>query len=417
LAFALAHENQAQNARLAALNVLLILKCEPVSAVGAAIAAAGPGAGAARRQQQQQLSPPREMAVEDFDEDDDEDDDSALQARQPRMPTKAGRATGADTVSPVAIGVEEAKGKATGASPTPDAVTAGAVLPAPGLPAGKGKPVSISISCRELPRTRPGALSVDAVAAAFVQSSAAGAGGNFVFAGQTEWLRGEQNPDFAREVRLDHHVGAGQLVKFSIFDVGSSALAASAPASAAAGGPGAAHCIGSVLVRLDDVVAAGRELMYELLHEEPAKAARVKGAIIILTYEPDEAGAGERERSIEAGKAVAAASAARLGAGTTPTPARGTATGALLGLPEDSSDDEHPTPPQRLKRPAAAASTAGPSSGRLGGGRPAPLKQPAGGSLSDSDFTMSLGSPGSLTSLSPEPVAQLGAAANKRRVK
>lgn len=96
------------------------------------------------------------------------------------------------------------------------------------------------------------------------------------------------------------------------------------------------ECIGSVLVRLDDIVHSSRELMYELLHEDASKAARIKGAIIILTYE-NEADEGDEQPAPTPSKAAAAAKQPMQ------TPARGTVAGRLSMSP-DSSSDEEPTP-------------------------------------------------------------------------
>ena len=102
------------------------------------------------------------------------------------------------------------------------------------------------------------------------------------------------------------------------------------------------ECIGSVLVRLDDIIHSGRELRYELLHEDASKAARIKGAIIILTYE-NEAEEEEGEEAIAPTPAKAAAASSATPKQPLQTPARGTVAGRLSMSP-DSSSDEEPTP-------------------------------------------------------------------------
>jgi hypothetical protein len=277
--------------------------------------------------------------------------------------------------------------------------------------------VSISISCRELPHSiRAGVSGVDCVAAAFVQDPRTQA---FVLAGQTEWLANEPNPDFVRFVRFDHHRGQGQIVKFSIYDVSSAAAATAAITASSQGHGPREECIGSVLVRLDDVVSAERELMYALLHEEPSKAARLNNSIIILTHErehddddEEEDGPGGQQQQQQQGPPPTAITA--FGSST---PARGAVSGGMLGPVDMSSDDddEEATPvPQHRKPGGGGPGALGAARlGGGGGGRPAPLPKSSAANMSDSDFTISLGSPGSLTSLSPDAAAQPAAA--KRR--
>lgn len=110
------------------------------------------------------------------------------------------------------------------------------------------------------------------------------------------------------------------------------------------------ECIGSVLVRLDDIVHSSRELMYQLLHEDASKAARVQGAIIILTYE-NEAEEGEEPPAHNAAMQTSAKSSSASSFKAAPpsaTPARGTVTGRMSMSPAGmSSDEDDPTPPRR----------------------------------------------------------------------
>ena len=261
LAFALAHENQEQNAMLQKHNVLLIMKCEEVQSLGAALAAAAPGPGnssptaAAPAHSSKARSPAaaagtsgaaaallsESMSVEDFDADEQVDrakpaagagqhqqqatdhsfslggTEGSLDLDSPVAAKKTPTATAAKTAAAAnnkqaAAAAASAASAAASRPPAAAAVLPSGIIAAPGFPVGSGREVSISISCRDLPRTKGGGLlAVDPIAAAFVQDPRTS---HFVMAAQTEWLHNQPNPDFDSLVSLDYHDNGGQIIKF-----------------------------------------------------------------------------------------------------------------------------------------------------------------------------------------------------------
>lgn len=332
-------------------------------------------------------------------------DSPPAKSRSPPLPAGKGAATSPAAKSPSAA-----------ASPSSATRSLGGVVPAPGLPLGGGREVSISISCRDLPRTKAGNAPVDPIAAAFVQDPR---NQHFLFAAQTEWLKDRPNPDFDSLVTLDWHPHKGQIVKFSVYDVSSPSVRDH-------------ECIGSVLVRLDDVCTAQRELMYQLLHEDPVKANKIKGAIIILTMEADDDEEDAAPKSKSAAAAITAAAAGpkpavatsatfsstgKAGSGSTTsmrTPARGAAVGGLLGSPgESSSEDEEDEAPVKQQRPSAT----GPG-GAFASARPSRMQNSSFGrpsAISDDDEpSVSFESPANKPRFPPAVVPHHSAARSSR---
>lgn len=142
---------------------------------------------------------------------------------------------------------------------------------------------------------------------------------------------------------------------FSVYDVSSSEVRES-------------ECIGSVLCRLQDIVSAPGELMYSLLHEDPMKAERVKGAVIIVTYERDGDSEDEEEDEEDEedepaaprpGFRPAGSASAGRPASVAATPARGRAIGGMLaaspsGASSSEDEDEEGTPARPRAPPARA---------------------------------------------------------------
>jgi len=178
--------------------------------------------------------------------------------------------------------------------------------------------VCLRFSCRNLPTSkRKGASSssCDPLVVVFIPTSSAHSSENhddeaeptaavpeFMYMDQTERLRSTTDPDFETPIKITHHPGTDQLLKFSVYDCSGSSVSDE-------------ERIGSVLVRADDlffhddddddtdeeeerehsptsqmrrslIAGVGNELLFNLLHEDAEKqfALESAGSTICVQY-------------------------------------------------------------------------------------------------------------------------------------
>jgi len=193
--------------------------------------------------------------------------------------------------------------------------------------------VRISVSCRGLPITKASG-ECDPIVAAFMQrdptsatageEQAATPSDALEYVSQTEWLRATCDPDFADTITLTHRPFSGQLLKLSVYDVSSESVSDE-------------ERIGGVLVKLDDILLSGslasslaeesrldgvsdaaradarhlllegvgNEMVYVLLHDNPAKQAALGEATICIRYDATDLDAKFPEDENEESEAAA----------------------------------------------------------------------------------------------------------------